>query len=315
MIDMNIMRPPGFSSSTFKKFEKDAHYVSISGGYKNIEACPVCGSNSKQKYAEKFDIEIAKCSDCGLIFSIKHPNDFADLYSNDSYLSESISAYDDSRAYRIERFATERVGILRETFAGRFDEHKRASLLDIGCGTGWFLEHASETFDVAGVEYSETLLNFLRERFGFEVYKTVDELSRGFDYITAFDVIEHVPDPLDFLRRIKGLLNHDGVCLIYTPNSSSAAFLGDVNENNLICPPHHLYYFNEKSFSRALSIVGLRLLSHKTRGLDFFDLYAAARDRGDTTELAVNEEQIDSAQHVLDQAGLANHSRYLIAKL
>ena len=39
-----------------------------------------------------------------------------------------------------------------------------------------------------------------------------------FDIVTAFDVIEHVESPVNFLNMIKKYLKKNGIVLIYTPN-------------------------------------------------------------------------------------------------
>jgi SAM-dependent methyltransferase len=313
MINMNIMRPTGFSNSAFKKHEKDADNVRRLGGYRPISACPVCRSKQRRLECSKFGIDIFCCSECDLAYSGLHPNDFNDLYSDESYLNNSKSAYDESREYRISRFGKERVEILRAAKPEAFTRANAPTLLDIGCGTGWFLEYACESFDAKGVEYSDSLRAFLSQNYTFQVCKATDELSIKFDFITAFDVIEHVPDPLLFLREVRRLLKPNGVALIYTPNRSSLAFLANVDDNNLICPPHHLHYFNDTSFRRALEIENLELISHVTRGLDYPDIFSAMRDNS-----VINDdggyiaENLDVAQDVLDQLGFANHSRFII---
>jgi len=314
MIDMEVMRPAGFSNAAFKKHEKDADNVRRQGGYSPISACPVCRSEKRRLECSKFGIDIFCCSECDLAYSGLHPNDFNDLYSDENYLDNSKTAYDKSRGYRINRFGKEREAILRSANPQAFERTNAPTLLDIGCGTGWFLEHACSSFDAKGVEYSDSLRTFLSQNYTFPVCKTTEELSVKFDFITAFDVIEHVPDPIRFLSEVKRLLKPDGVALIYTPNRSSLGFLANVDDNNLICPPHHLHYFNEKSFRRALEIENLELVSHVTRGLDYPDIFSAMRDsaagKDDDGYIAGN---LDVAQDVLDQLGFANHSRFVIA--
>lgn len=49
------------------------------------------------------------------------------------------------------------------------------------------------------------------------------ELTGPFDVVTLIDVIEHAPDPVDLLRRIKRVMAPDGICLVVTPDVSSVA--------------------------------------------------------------------------------------------
>ena len=49
-------------------------------------------------------------------------------------------------------------------------------------------------------------------------------ISIKFDIVTAFDVIEHVESPVNFLNMIKKYLKKNGIVLIYTPNKNSLGF-------------------------------------------------------------------------------------------
>ena len=62
----------------------------------------------------------------------------------------------------------------------------------------WFLEEARKHYDVMGVEYSDNLRDWLKRKFDISTSKDGKDIKKKFDIITAFDVIEHVPDPLNF---------------------------------------------------------------------------------------------------------------------
>ena len=44
-----------------------------------------------------------------------------------------------------------------------------------------------------------------------------------FEVVTLIDVIEHVPDPVDLMRRIKSVMAPDGICVVVTPDVNSVA--------------------------------------------------------------------------------------------
>mgnify|MGYP001216931556 CR=1 FL=1 len=102
-----------------------------------------------------------------------------------------------------------------------------------------------------------------------------------FDIVTAFDVIEHVESPVNFLNMIKKYLKKNGIVLIYTPNKNSLGFNYLKFYNNLLCPPTHLFYFAENSFRYLCKKTNFKLIFHQTRGLDFGDIYAYHNEKPD----------------------------------
>ena len=86
------------------------------------------------------------------------------------------------------------------------DRVRPGRLLDVGCSCGYFMEvAAARGFDVQGVEF------YARRDCGRQCRASGLASSRArwrampdnglFDVVSAFDLIEHVPDPAGFLRR------------------------------------------------------------------------------------------------------------------
>jgi SAM-dependent methyltransferase len=96
-----------------------------------------------------------------------------------------------------------------------------ATLLDVGCGTGYFLEAAAGSYDVAGLDPSATAVAFCTSR-GLSGVKPggVDllaSLQGRFDAVTFFDVIEHLPDDIAALRLARGALHPGGRVFVSVP--------------------------------------------------------------------------------------------------
>ena len=97
-----------------------------------------------------------------------------------------------------------------------------ASLLDIGCGTGAFLEAARPHFAVSGLDIAPQAVAFCHERGLAEVFEgSAMDLGkvagRVFDGILLLDVIEHLEDDFSALRKARELLADDGRLLITVP--------------------------------------------------------------------------------------------------
>jgi SAM-dependent methyltransferase len=306
-IDFSHLRPSNFSKLSYIKAREAAERAFNGAGYEEKKRCPVCSSASRSLFLTKFEIPIYRCLECRVGYAGLHPRVFDDVYSQDGYLEVTLDAYDKSRKYRQERFGRERVEIIKKYVT-------EGRLLDIGCGSGWFLESAGEFFRCEGVEFGDALRQWTKRQYGFRIYKTAEEASGPFDVITAFDVIEHVPDPVETLKQVARLLRPGGIGLIYTPNFDSLAFLAVQEQNNLICPPQHLFYFNRSSFLKCCELAGLELVHFETKGTDAQDIYSYLTDwKGDldTAQLISGN---DNLQSIIDSLSIANHARFVIQK-
>jgi 2-polyprenyl-3-methyl-5-hydroxy-6-metoxy-1,4-benzoquinol methylase len=137
-----------------------------------------------------------------------------------------------------------------------------ASLLEVGCGTGVFLQqYLAAVGDriAVGVELNRNAVRTAREN-GLNVRSdSLEDLAaaqeRTFDAVCAFQVLEHVVDPLNFLASSSRLLKRGGILVIAVPNNASF-FIGQDHGNILNMPPHHLIRWTPRSLSRALQSVG-----------------------------------------------------------
>ncbi|MBP7741230.1 MAG: class I SAM-dependent methyltransferase [Candidatus Pacebacteria bacterium] len=94
-------------------------------------------------------------------------------------------------------------------------------ILDVGCATGNFVETHPEIIE--GVEYDDDCLAACKER-GLRVQKLdvvnqLDTLPEGkYAGVYAKQIIEHVPNPLYFLRNLRRTLATGGTLVVLTPN-------------------------------------------------------------------------------------------------
>lgn len=305
MIDLKKLRPKNFNLNSEIKTIDTIKFVENNHGFKKINYCPTCKSSEKYVYLIQHNIRIVRCKKCDLTYSEKQPKNFNDVYSNDEYLDKSIDSYDKTRKYRIKRFGVERIKILKKY-------KKKGSLLDFGCGTGWFLEEAKKHYEVMGVEYSDTLRNWLKKKLNISSFKKIQNINKRFDLITAFDVIEHVPSPIEFLKELKKKIKKNGIILIYTPNIDSLGFSYLKEKNNLLCPPHHLFYFNKKSFEFLCKKVNMKIIETQYRGLDIGDIYGLMNRNGNIKIANYLKKRFDYLQNFIDKIDYSNHVRFVI---
>jgi SAM-dependent methyltransferase len=98
-------------------------------------------------------------------------------------------------------------------------------LLDVGCGPGLLLDEArARGYETLGLELSRDAAGYARERLGLDVRDLPlegFEDADGFDVVVLADVLEHLQDPVDGLRRSAALLRPGGVLCLATPDPSS----------------------------------------------------------------------------------------------
>jgi SAM-dependent methyltransferase len=174
-----------------------------------LSQCGICGSRALTQIDESN--RICRCERCGYVFDNPRPT-----------LQAVVAFY--SQAGKYDSWLKEE-GNRDELWRRRLRILKRhrnsGSLLDVGTGTGQFLAIARECFTVVGTEVSESAVRVARERYGLNVVQGRIEgiqLDSGFDVITLYHVLEHVPDPLSTLRRCRELLNPHGILVVAVPN-------------------------------------------------------------------------------------------------
>jgi len=140
----------------------------------------------------------------------------------------------------------------------------RGRYLDVGCGSGGALGVAAVLgWNVAGVEVDEPAAAKAR-RFSARVHSG-DLLAAPFDagefdVISAFHVIEHVPDPVAAVGRMLDWLAPDGLLIVEVPNAGGlgARLFGRAWSGLEL--PRHLSHFTPASLEHVVSRAGGRVV-------------------------------------------------------
>jgi SAM-dependent methyltransferase len=123
------------------------------------------------------------------------------------------------------------------------------------------------------MDLSPWVVEFARQTFGVAVrcgtLATLD-LEPGFACIAAFDVLEHLADPLDTMRRCARLLAPDGVLLLQTP-----WYRGQGPDWTMFQPEEHVYLFTEASLRDLLGRAGFREIDVRP-SLFAYDMWVTA---------------------------------------
>lgn len=241
-----------------------ADLASFNGAYDRpwIDRCPICDSR-RLHYAFSFQgCRVVRCDDCTLMMLNPQPGltELKQIYTDDYFLGDHTpEGYE--QVARMKRATARRY--LRDI--GRYRGGHGGRLIEIGCGRGDFLVEAQSLgYDVIGVEVSPTAAKQTAQKVGAGrvICGEIDSLAFGeaqFDVCVLADVIEHVREPVVFLKAVHRLLKPGGMVFIATPTLSSwSARL--LRENWMEFKSEHLFYFDNNTIQHALHRVGFRCI-------------------------------------------------------
>lgn len=138
---------------------------------------------------------------------------------------------------------------------------KRRKILDFGCGFGWLLKNLNNKYwSKSGVEIN----NFARmnaQNNRIKTYNSLDELNKKkFDVITMIHVIEHLKNPVNFLKKITNNLKKNGYIIIETPDFDSAMARKYNKKFRLLHDKTHISLFSSESLIRLIRDTGLEII-------------------------------------------------------
>lgn len=216
--------------------------------------CPLCGSGEREANLYVFPpFAVARCRRCRLWYlhpRLAEPAMHA-KYGDDAYFEGGEGGYS---SYQSQE------ATLRPTFRRFLAELDRRGmtggrLLEVGCAYGFFLDEAASHFaHRTGTDYSPAALEKARGRADRLILGGTGELPEDelFDCIAVVHVIEHIYDPVSFLRTLSRHLRPGGWLVVATPDMGS--FWRPLMRYNwpFFKIPEHVTFFDRATLAELL---------------------------------------------------------------
>ncbi len=231
--------------------------------------CTLCGCDDTEKIdslirnADNDTYKMYRCNCCETHFLYPRP------------VSEQLEEYYDGQ-FREEVYSETYYEKSRmdEIFNGFYSEAERRAkrvsgelsatdrILEIGCSVGYFMKAVSPYVgEVYGTEWDKKAGQYIRDTFpDFKVALNPQDFDVKFDKIFMFHVLEHIENPVEFLKGLKNMLKPDGVIYIEVPN------VDDILVKTYKCQAFlkyyyklaHIYNFNGKGLKYIFDEAGLK---------------------------------------------------------
>ncbi len=242
-----------------------------------VAPCGICGKAAPRRYpghpgyVDGSAFDIYHCDDCGTAFALPFVDTtslYAMIYENASHTPGYYRYYQYAECVRHSRSP---LGFLEEAediYWGAIHALRQRQsrglkclrALDIGSGLG-YLTYAlnQEGINTTGCDLSAAAVNDARKRFG-DLFRLVPSptpadwpLQGPYDIIFALEVIEHAPNPREFLQGLRPLLAQQGWIVLTTPNRGVFP-AWTLWETDL--PPVHYWWFTEKAVQHLAADTG-----------------------------------------------------------
>ena len=247
-----------------------------------LKQCPVCQSQTFEVYLTVRDytvsqeqFKIVTCKKCGFRFTNPRPDSEAigEYYKAESYISHTNTSKGlISKIYQEVR---------KFTLKGKLNLINRLSpqkgkLLDVGCGTGMFLNVARENgWKVNGIEPDAGARAIAEKTNQIKISNEIlsSFQQETFEVISLWHVLEHIHQLNETIEWLKARLSKDGSLIIAVPNHESKDAKIYQEQWAAYDVPRHLYHFSQNSIKELFAKHGFVL--KETLAMKFDSFYVS----------------------------------------
>ena len=241
-------------------------YSSLPGREKkDIIACNICGSREYRSFLRGENYHYVRCNQCSLVYQNPAPvfSDLKNRYSQEYFQYELTNEEN--------FFNLMKLGLKDIHFSKILPSSlKNKNFLDIGCATGMLLAHMqNQGWQVKGVDLCKESIEYGRKKRKLDLFAgTLAEANfkNGYFSVIHFShLIEHVPDPRNFLEEVRRIMTPGGLAIITTPNVKGLQ-AGIFKQKWRSAIADHLFLFSKATLKRILIETGFTIKKIVTWG-------------------------------------------------
>ena len=232
--------------------------------YKEQRSCPICATSEFELSFNKDGFNHVKCEKCDFIFVSPVLTDKALIkyYENENKWTQVMLSDEERRVNKI-------MYELALSFLEKENKFNSKELLDVGSGSGYFLEVAKERgWSVKGIEFNKDMIELSNKNsLNVDNHSLEDLFKRGekFDVISSWFVLEHIKDIKSFIRDIELLLKEGGLLLLAVPQLDSLANRLYWENSPTFAGYAHINFFNLDSINNFITSFKFELVAQETQ--------------------------------------------------
>jgi len=204
--------------------------------------------------------KIITCIKCGHVqlYPIPSKNDDREFYNKDLQLKNTkySGTINELRIKNME-------DTLRQAAFVRKIVPKKGSILEIGSGYGFFLEEMNRRgFKITGIEISQERIKHCKKLTNVKILNVdlneqLPELP-NFDTIVMFHILEHLIEPLNYLKKLNNLLKSKGRIVVEVPNCEDLLLENNSAYAKWYWQRAHIHYFSKTILKQMLVKSGFK---------------------------------------------------------
>ena len=228
--------------------------------------CKICGADaaklgSKTGVSKRGPFQLWHCPICHYSFVSNPWTDYQAIYTEAYYRGKGVDPMVDYVFELEEPLHSVRLyewrGILARV-GSLIDLKPETRWLDFGCGNGGLVRYCAQNGNLRVFGHEQGWIKEKAASYGIPFLDSaqLDAMDGMFDVVTAIEVLEHVTDPLDVLRRIRRLLRPDGLFFYTTGNAKPVR--KKLLSWSYFVPEIHISLYEPETMVRALELSGFR---------------------------------------------------------